>query len=155
MERPRWAPVVFSGALPRDLSDIIAIIVLAAITSQVAAASFPLTLSSTGLWSLLLAVPLICLLAALSNSMNRQRKELALVAYGSSPRQIEIGYALRGGIIVIIGLLPLIVRLATANFPIFTGLISFVAITTAGSLIYTLPALRRTHSLSFVEQYKG
>lgn len=155
MERPRWAPVVLSGALPRELPDLIAMTCLATITSQIAVGSFPLTWSSTGLWSLFLVVPLICLLAAMSNSTNKEREELALVAYGSSTRQIEIGYAFRGCVIVIVGSIPLVVRLATSNFTALTDLISLMAMTAIGSVVYTLPSLRRTHSLNFVEQYKG
>jgi hypothetical protein len=155
LDRPSWAPVVLSGAIPREVSDFIAIAVIALTAAQLALAEPLPFLSLNSSWILILLVPLICVLAALSNSPSREREELALVAYGGSSRQIELRYVLRGGLITFIGLLPVLLRLISESLSLTTGLFVLVLLIFIGGSTYAIPALRRTHSLNFVEQYKG
>jgi hypothetical protein len=127
-----------------------------AITSIQLVFAGPLPFSSfNSAWILILLVPLICVLAALSNSPSREREELALIAYGGSSRQIELRYVLRGALITIIGLLPVLLRLVLNGPSLSTGLLVLALLVVIGGSTYAIPALRRTHSLNFVEQYKG
>jgi hypothetical protein len=155
LDQPSWAPVVLSGALPRELSDLvaIAIIELAALQTVLSPPQSLIGLSFS--WIIILLVPLTSVLAAMSNSPNREREELALIAYGGSAAQIELRYFLRGGIITTIGLLPLVLRILLNVTPLLPSLSALTALILLGGLTYAIPALRRTRSLSFVEQYKG
>lgn len=127
-----------------------------AITSVQLAVTGPMPFSSlNSSWVLILLVPLICVLAALSSSPNREREELALVAYGGSSRQIELRYVLRGALITLIGLLPVLYRVVSNSLSLSTGLFILTLLVLIGGSTYAIPALRRTHSLNFVEQYKG
>ena len=127
-----------------------------AITSIQLVFAGPLPFSSfNSAWILILLVPLICVLAALSNSPSREREELALIAYGGSSRQIELRYVLRGALITIIGLLPVLLQLVLNGPSLSTGLLVLALLVVIGGSTYAIPALRRTHSLNFVEQYKG
>ena len=147
---------MLAGALPRDLSDLLAIGLLDTATIQlVLSQTFSLLIVNI-YWILFLFVliPLTSVLAALSNSPKREREELALVAYGGSARQIELRYTLRGAIITAAGLLPFILRSLTDPSP--TWGLSLVAIfALLGGSAYAIPPLRRTRSVHFVEQYKG
>jgi hypothetical protein len=134
---------------------MLAIVILAVISTQLALAGTLPFSSLTSSWILFLLVPLICVLAALSNSPNREREELALVAYGGSSRQIELRYFLRGGIITIIGLVPVLFRLVSDSLSVSTGLFVLVVLVLIGGSSFAIPALRRTRSLNFVEQFKG
>lgn len=155
MDRPSWAPVILSGAIPREVSDFIAISVLAITSIQLLFAG-PLPFSSlNSSWILILLVPLVCVLAALSNSPNREREELALVAYGGSSRQLELRYVLRGAIITISGLVPVLFRIVSNSPSLSTGIFVLLLLVIIGGSTYAIPALKRTHSLNFVEQYKG
>lgn len=91
----------------------------------------------------------------MSNSPNREREELALVAYGGSATQIQLRYLLRGAIITTIGLIPLILTTLVDVRPLRPSLFALAVLVLLGGLTYAIPALRRTHSLNFVEQYKG
>ena len=155
MNRPSWAPVVLSGALPRELSDLVAIGIIELAAIQVI---FSQQRPFTGLnfsWTMILLVPLTSVLAAMSNSPNREREELALVAYGGSATQIQLRYLLRGAIITTIGLIPLILTTLVDVRPLRPSLFALAVLVLLGGLTYAIPALRRTHSLNFVEQYKG
>ena len=155
MDRPSWAPVILSGALPRESSDLIAIAILDLASIQlVFSQSRPFSEIDIS-WILILLVPLTGVLAALSNSPNREREELALVAYGGSTRQIEARYLLRGCIITTVGLLPLFLNFLSDKLPFTPGLIVLILLVLIGGSAYATPALRRTRSLNFVEQYKG
>jgi hypothetical protein len=155
LDRPSWAPVILSGALPRELSDLLAMAILGLASIQLVIAG-PVPFTGLNIsWLLLLLVPLICMLAASSNSPNREREELALVAYGGSSKQIELRYLLRGGIITIIGLVPILLRLLSDNQSLSTNLGVLVLLVALGGSTYAIPAFRRTHSVSFVEQFKG
>lgn len=156
MDRPSWAPVMLAGALPRDLSDLLAIGILDVATIQLVLSQTLSLLIVNIYWLLFLFVliPLTSVLAALSNSPKRERQELALVAYGGSARQIELRYTLRGAIITAVGLLPFILRTVTDPSPTW-GLALVAILTFLGGSAYAIPPFRRTRSLHFVEQYKG
>jgi hypothetical protein len=155
LDRPSWAPIVLSGALPRELSDLLAMAILGIASVQLVFTG-PLPFSSfSSAWILVLLVPLICILAALSSSPNREREELALVAYGGSSRLIELRYLLRGGIITIIGLVPVLFRLLSDSMSLSVGLVALALLVLIGGSTYAIPALKRTHSVNFVEHYKG
>lgn len=147
--------MVLSGALPRELSDLVAIAIIELAAIQIV---FSQQRPFTGLdfsWIIILLVPLTSVLAAMSNSPNREREELALVAYGSSGAQIQLRYLLRGGIITTLGLIPLILSDLIRTTPFSPGLFVLSVVVLLGGLTYAIPAFRRTRSLNFVEQYKG
>jgi hypothetical protein len=155
LERPSWAPVVLSGALPRELSDLLAISILALASLE----SFfsQLQTSNQPAWfaTLLVLVPMTCALAALSNSSRTQKEELALFAYGGAGWQIQLRYIVRGVVVAIIGLLPLWFRVLTTQAIFSANLVLLLVSAVVGGLAYAAPALKRTRSLEFVEQYKG
>ena len=147
---------MLAGALPRDLSDILAIGIIGVATIQIVL-SQTLTLLIVNIYWILflfLLIPLTSILAGLSNSPKREREELALVAYGGSARQIELRYVLRGALITAVGLLPFMIRSFTdSSSPWGLALVGILAL--LGGSAYAIPALRRTRSLHFVEHYKG
>ena len=147
--------MILSGALPRELSDLIAIAILEIASVQLVFSQAHLFVGIDVSWILILLVPLTGVLAALSNSPDREREELALVAYGGSTRQIEARYLLRGCIITTVGLLPLVLKFLVDRLPFTSGLIVVTLLVLVGGSAYATPALRRTRSLNFVEQYKG
>lgn len=155
MQRPSWAPIVLSGVLPKEFSDLLAISVLFIATIQ-AVLYEPFALASVGpSWILLLLVPVTCTLASLSNSRRREREELALFAYGGSPAQIAVRYVIRGGLIVAIGLLPLFVRFLVSGLAYSIDFVMLTVLAIIGGTFYAAPAVRRTHSTGFVGNYKG
>ena len=155
MERPSWAPVILSGALPRELSDLLAIAILALASLESVFAQLQPLNPSGWFATLLVLVPLTCALAALSNSARRQREELALFAYGGAGWQIQARYVVRGFVVAVIGLLPLWFRFIATENILSVNLLLLLASATIGGLSYAAPALKRTRSLAFVEQYKG
>ena len=155
MERPSWAPVVLSGALPRELSDLLAISILALVSLESVFAQLPRFNQPAWFTTLLVLVPLTCALAALSNSSRTQKEELALFAYGGSGLQIQLRYILRGVVLSIIGLSPLWLRFLATENTLSTNLVLLLGCAIVGGLAYASPALKRTRSLAFVEQYKG
>jgi hypothetical protein len=155
LERPSWAPVVLSGALPRELSDLLAIAILALASIETVFAQLQPSIQPAWFATLLVLVPITCALAALSNSARTQKEELALFAYGGSGLQIQLRYFVRGVIVSIIGLCPIWLRFLTSENILSTNLFLLLASAIVGGLAYTVPALKRTRSLAFVEQYKG
>ena len=155
LERPSWAPVILSGALPRELSDVLAIAILALASLETVFAQFHPLNQSDWFITLLVLVPLTCALAALSNSSRTQREELALFAYGGAGWQIQLRYTVRGFVVALIGLLPLWSLFIAAEGILSTRLVLLLATAAVGGLSYAAPALKRTRSLAFVEQYKG
>lgn len=155
MERPSWAPVVLSGALPRELSDLLAISILA--LASIESVFAQLSPFSQPAWfaTLLVLVPMTCTLASLSNSSRTQKEELALFAYGGAGWQIQLRYLVRGFVLAIIGLLPLWLRLVTTESVFSFSLVLLLVSAVVGGISYAAPALKRTRSLAFVEQYKG
>lgn len=155
MERPSWAPVVLSGALPRELSDVLAISILALTSLESLFGQLQPINQSGWFATLLILVPLTCALAALSNSSRTQREELALFAYGGAGWQIQLRYVVRGFVVALIGLLPLWLRFIATENILSVNLVLLLVSATVGGLSYAAPALKRTRSLAFVEQYKG
>jgi hypothetical protein len=147
--------VVFSGAVPREFSDLLAITILLIATTQ-AILSQTVTFAEVGPeWILLLLVPLTCALASISNSAQREREELALFAYGGSARQISMRYVIRGCLIAAIGTLPLFFRFLTAGLSYSLDLVVLTALVFLGGSSYAMSAARRIHSTDFVGRYKG
>ena len=155
MERPRWAPVVLSGAIPRELSDVLAIAILDLASLESVFVQLQPFSQSALFGTLLVLVPLTCALAALSNSARTQKEELALFAYGGAGWQIQLRYVVRGFAITIIGSLPLWFKFVVAENFLSANLVLLLVSATVGGLSYATPALKRTRSLAFVEQYKG
>lgn len=155
MERPSWAPVVLSGALPRELSDLLAISILALASIESVFAQLQPFSQPAWFATLLVLVPMTCALASLSNSSRTQKEELALFAYGGAGWQIQLRYLVRGFVLAVIGLLPLWLRLVTTENVFSFGLVLLLVSAAVGGLSYAAPALKRTRSLAFVEQYKG
>jgi len=155
LERPSWAPVVLSGALPRELSDLLAIAILALASIETVFAQLQPSIQPAWFATLLVLVPMTCALAALSNSARTQKEELALFAYGGSGLQIQLRYIVRGVIVSIIGLCPIWLRFLATENTLSTNLVMLLASAIVGGLAYAAPALKRTRSLAFVEQYKG
>ena len=155
MERPSWAPVVLSGALPRELSDLLAISILA--LASLESVFYQLQPLNQPAWfaTLLVLVPMTCALAALSNSSRTQKEELALFAYGGAGWQIQLRYIVRGVVVATIGLLPVWFRFLTTQAIFSANLVLLLVSAVVGGLAYAAPALKRTRSLAFVEQYKG
>lgn len=147
---------MLAGALPRDLSDLLAIGILQVATIQLVLSQTLSLLLVNIYWILFLflLIPLTSILAGLSNSPKREREELALVAYGGSTRQIELRYTLRGAIITVVGLLPLAFESLLGPSPIWGLALVFILVVLGGSA-YAIPSLKRTRSFHFVEQYKG
>ncbi|HEX4919477.1 MAG TPA: hypothetical protein VFV92_01905 [Candidatus Bathyarchaeia archaeon] len=113
------------------------------------------TRSIVGIGILGVLVAATTTLAALSDSPKRQREELALFAYGGTPWQIQARYFVRGSIVVVLGLAPVLVSqlLSSTVTALFMG--SILVFVIVGATTYTIPGLRRTQSQEFVEQYKG
>jgi hypothetical protein len=155
LERPSWAPVVLSGALPRELSDLLAIAILALASIQTVFVQLQPFNQPVWFATLLVLVPITCALAALSNSSRILKEELALFAYGGSGLQIQLRYIVRGVVVSILGLSPLWLRLVATEGSLSTNLVLLIASVIVGGLAYATPALKRTRSLAFVEQYKG
>ena len=155
MERPSWAPVVLSGALPRELSDLLAISILALASLESVFAQLQPFHQPVWVATLLVLVPMTCALAALSNSSRTQKEELALFAYGGAGWQIQLRYVVRGFVIAVIGLLPLWLKFITTENVLSFSIVLLLASAVVGGLSYAAPALKRTRSLAFVEQYKG
>jgi hypothetical protein len=155
LERPSWAPVILSGALPRELSDLLAISILVLASLESLFAQLQSFNQPTWFATLLVLVPMTCALAALSNSSRTQKEELALFAYGGAGWQIQLRYVVRGFVVAVIGLLPLWLRFITTENVLSLSLFLFLLSAAVGGLSYAAPALKRTRSLAFVEQYKG
>jgi hypothetical protein len=155
LERPSWAPVILSGALPRELSDLLAISILALASLESISAQLQSFNQPAWFATLLVLVPMTCALAALSNSSRTQKEELALFAYGGAGWQIQLRYVVRGFVVAVIGLLPLWLKFITTENVLSLSLVLCLLSAAVGGLSYAAPALKRTRSLAFVEQYKG
>ena len=154
MEKPSWTPIVLSGAVPRDASDLLAMAVMGIVALEAAMAAIGPALTYRLLLSLLV-VPPACALASVSATTRRTREELALLAYGGSSWQIVLRYFFRGIICTVIAFSPILVEWTVSlNFTP-----QLIAITTilvlSGGLFYSLPSLRRIRSASFAENYKS
>ena len=155
MEKPSWTPIVLSGALPREATDLLAILVMGIVALETSLATLGPVVFSSRLWLSLLVVPPTCALASVSTTTRRTREELALFAYGGSGWQILLRYFIRGAIIALVAFSPVILQ----GFLTPTSILELVAtafvLLFAGGLFYSLPSLRRIRSSSFAENYKS
>jgi len=155
LEKPSWTPIVLSGALPREATDLLAILVMGIVALEASLAATGPTVFSSRLWLSLLVVPPTCALASVSTTTRRTREELALFAYGGSGWQILLRYFIRGAIIALVAFSPVLLQ----GFLMTTSILELVAtafvLLFAGGLFYSLPSLRRIRSSSFVENYKS
>jgi len=155
LEKPSWTPIVLSGALPREATDLLAILVMGIVALEASLAAIGPTVFSSRLWLSLLVVPPTCALASVSTTTRRTREELALFAYGGSGWQILLRYFIRGAIIALVAFSPVLLQ----GFLLTTSILELVAtafvLLFAGGLFYSLPSLRRIRSSSFVENYKS
>jgi len=156
LEKPSWAPVVLSGALPRELPDFLVIIILGLASIEAALTLFQSNQTPLGPWILLLTVAPACTLASLSNSSRRQKEELALFAYGGAGWQIHLRYFLRGALVSAVGVSPVILRQAQLMGGFAPSQLTLVLVLVViGGTFYAIPSIRRTRSLEFVEHFKG
>ena len=155
MEKPSWTPIVLSGALPREATDLLAILVMGIVAVEASLATTGLTVFSSRLWLSLLVVPPTCALASASTTTRRTREELALFAYGGSGWQILLRYFIRGAIIALVAFSPVILQGFLTTTSILELIVTITILLFAGGLFYSLPSLRRIRSSSFVENYKS
>ena len=155
MEKPSWTPIVLSGAIPREATDLLAILVIGIVALQASLAAIGPTIPESRLWLSLLVVPPTCALASVSTTTRRTKEELALFAYGGSTWQILLRYFFRGAIIALAAFSPTILQGIIATASVFGLILLVTALFLAGGLFYSLPSLRRIRSSSFVENYKS
>ncbi|OLD34065.1 MAG: hypothetical protein AUI50_07995 [Crenarchaeota archaeon 13_1_40CM_2_52_14] len=155
MEKPSWTPIVLSGAIPREATDLLAILVMGIVALETSFATIGPAAFNSRLWLSLLVVPPTCALASVSTTTRRTREELALFAYGGSGWQILLRYFLRGAIIALVAFSPMMLQGFLATASIFEVLVPAIILFSAGGLFYSLPSLRRIQSSSFVENYKS
>jgi hypothetical protein len=154
LEKPSWTPIVLSGAIPREATDLLAILVLGIVAVEASLVTIGPVFSSR-LWLSLLVVPPTCALASVSTTTRRTREELALFAYGGSGWQILLRYFIRGAIIALVAFSPVILQgfLTTTSF--LELIVTAIVLLFTGGLFYSLPSLRRIRSSSFAENYKS
>ena len=154
MEKPSWTPIVLSGAIPRDASDLLAVAVMGIVALEMAIAAVGAVFTYRLLLSLLV-VPPACALASVSATTRRTKEELALLAYGGSSWQILLRYFFRGSICAVVAFSPILVEWAVSlSFtPQLLGILAILIL--SGGLFYSLPSLRRIRSASFAENYKS
>ena len=154
MEKPSWTPIVLSGAIPRDASDLLAIAVMGIVALETAIAAISPVFTYRLLLALLV-VPPACALASVTATTRRTKEELALLAYGGSSWQILLRYFFRGSICTIVAISPILIEW-TVSLSFTPQLIGITNITVlSGGLFYSLPSLRRIRSTSFAENYKS
>ena len=155
MEKPSWTPIVLSGAIPREATDLLAILVMGIVALEASLTTIGPPAFNSRLWLSLLVVPPTCALASVSTTTRRTREELALFAYGGSTWQILLRYFFRGAIIALAAFSPIILQGIIATASIFGLILLVIALFLTGGLFYSLPSLRRIRSSSFVENYKS
>ena len=154
MEKPSWTPIVLSGAIPREATDLLAILVMGIVAIEASLTTIGPALNSR-LWLSLLVVPPACALASVSTTTRRTKEELALFAYGGSSQQILLRYFIRGAIIALVAFSPVILQVFLVMSSILELSLPLIFLLLAGGLFYSLPSLRRIRSSSFVENYKS
>lgn len=145
--------IILSALAPTDIADWVAIAVLALASMESIVAGFALDLLKPGNWILFMIIPLVSLLASLSNGSQREREELAFVAYGSRRGHIHFRYFLKGVIISVIGIFPVLaaqVLLSNAS----SGLVVAAVASVGAGFFYSIPSFRRLGSGHFVGRYK-
>ena len=155
MEKPSWTPIVLSGALPREATDLLAILVMGIVALESSLATLGPVVFSSRLWLSLLVVPPTCALASVSTTTRRTREELALFAYGGSGWQILLRYFIRGAIIALVAFSPVILQGFLTPTSILELIGTAFVLLFAGGVFYSLPSLRRIRSSSFAENYKS
>lgn len=155
LQKPSWTPILLSGVIPSDASDILAILVMGIIAVETIALGTALSVFNSRVWLSLLVIPPTCALASVSTTTRRTKEELALFAYGGSARQVLLRYFFRGAISTLIAFSPVTLQgfLTTGSILETSALVLILVI--AGGLFYSLPSLRRIRSPSFVENYKS
>jgi hypothetical protein len=155
LQKPSWTPIVLSGAIPREATDLLAILVMEIVALEaLLSITGPFAFNSR-LWLSLLVVPPTCALASISTTTRRTREELALLAYGGSGWQILLRYFIRGAIIALVSFSPIVLRGFLVETSILELVLTVFFLLFAGGLFYSLPSLRRLRSSSFVENYKS
>jgi hypothetical protein len=155
LEKPSWTPIVLSGAIPRETTDLLAILVMGIVALEASLATIgPAGFNSRFLLSLGV-VPPTCALASVSTTTRRTKEELALFAYGGSSWQILLRYFFRGAICALIAFSPVILQGFLTATPILELTVPLIILLFAGGLFYSLPSLRRIRSSAFVENYKS
>jgi len=155
LEKPSWTPIVLSGAIPREATDLLAILVIGIVALQASLAAIGPTIPESRLWLSLLVVPPTCALASVSTTTRRTKEELALFAYGGSGWQILLRYFIRGAIIALLAFSPVLLQEFLTTTPTLELATTVIILLFAGGLFYSLPSLRRIRSSSFVEHYKS
>lgn len=155
MQKPSWTPIVLSGVIPREATDLLAVLVMEIVALEALFATTGPAAFNSRLWLSLLVVPPTCALASISTTTRRTREELAIFAYGGSGRQILLRYFIRGAIIALVSFSPIVFRGFLADTSILELVLTVVFLLFAGGLFYSLPSLRRLRSSSFVENYKS
>lgn len=155
MEKPGWVPVVLSGVVPRGAPDLFAMVIILAASLNASMGSTRLAGFEIGSALLVLSVIASSALAASSNSARRLKEELALFAYGSSARVVGLRGFLRGVACVFVALVPYLALDARNLGLLSVSMIIVYLALCLGGAAYALPALIRTRSLDFVENYKG
>ncbi len=155
MEKPSWTPIVLSGAIPREATDLLAILVMGIVAVEASLATIGPSAFNSRLWLSLLVVPPTCALASVSTTTRRTKEELALFAYGGSSWQILLRYFFRGAIIALVAFSPVVLQGSLTATSIFELIVTVITLLFAGGLFYSLPSLRRIRSSSFVEHFKS
>ncbi len=145
--------VILSALAPTDIADWVAIAILALASMESIVAGFAIDMLKPGNWILFATIPLVSLLASLSNGSQREREELAFVAYGSRHEHIHFRYFLKGAILSAIGILPVLVLHVLLSNIARGVMVATVASVVAG-FSYSLPSFRRLGSVHFVGRYK-
>ena len=155
MEKPSWTPIVLSGAIPREATDLLAILVMGIVAVEASLATIGPPAFGSRLWLSLLVVPPTVALASVSTTTRRTKEELALFAYGGSGWQILLRYFIRGAIIALLAFSPVLLQEFLTTTPMLELATTVIILLFAGGLFYSLPSLRRIRSSSFVEHYKS
>jgi hypothetical protein len=155
LEKPSWTPIVLSGAVPREATDLLAIMVMGIVALETFLATIGPSVFNSRLWLSLLVVPPTCALASVSTTTRRTKEELALFAYGGSSWQILLRYFFRGAIIALIAFSPVILQGFLTTTSILELILPALILFFGGGLFYSLPSLRRIRSSAFVENYKS
>ncbi len=155
MEKPSWTPIVLSGAIPREATDLLAILVMGIVALEASLSTIGPTAFNSRVWLSLLVIPPTCALASVSTTTRRTKEELALFAYGGSSWQILLRYFFRGAICALIAFSPVILQglLTTTSIPQLV--LPVIVLSLAGGSFYSMPSLRRIRSSAFVENYKS
>jgi len=155
LEKPSWAPIVLSGIIPREASDLLAMLVMGIVALEFSLAAIGPAVPGPRLWLALFVVPPTCALASVSTTTRRTKEELAIFAYGGATWQILFRYFLRGATCALIAFSPAIVLGYISSTSALESLATVFSPVLVGGAFYSLPSLRRMRSSAFVENYKS